>query len=277
MPSPTAFSIGRLVAFLLVAGLANVPVLTLSGQAAPPSAPAQRVPVLVELFTSEGCSDCPPADALLAKLDATQPISGAQAIVLSEHVTYWNHQGWSDPFSFEMHDGEAGGLRPPFRSRLQLHARRWWSMELSSLSAAMLARTRCGRRERIKDAKAKPRDRRCTLGPRGGAVFNPCKCTCRRETRCGAGRRCNAPGSVRRRKLRPHTAPHRGRARDEGVSAPTPPMAANSNCPAGRLTQKTETAAPCVSSSFSSIAKPATCSAQPSKRCSAETNKPCCE
>src|SRR3546814_18383003 len=69
-------------------------------------------PVVVELFTSQGCSTCPPADALLTEL-ADQP----GVLALSIHVDYWDYIGWEDPFATEEYNerqrdyGDKPGMR----------------------------------------------------------------------------------------------------------------------------------------------------------------------
>lgn len=80
-------------AFLLLLGLA--PASAEPPRVQPPGAAPPR-PVVVELFTSQGCSSCPPADALLTELARNPNI-----LPLAFHITYWNNLGWRDPFSLE--------------------------------------------------------------------------------------------------------------------------------------------------------------------------------
>jgi hypothetical protein len=89
--------------YAAAAGLAALMVISAFGRS--DGAAATREPgseprvVVVELFTSEGCSSCPPADALLKKLSEQQSVQGVQIVALEEHVDYWNHLGWKDPYS----------------------------------------------------------------------------------------------------------------------------------------------------------------------------------
>ena len=77
---------------------------------------------LVELFTSEGCSSCPPADAVLGKLNAMKVGDGVLVVGLSEHVTYWNYLGWKDPFSQELFTERQNGVWNAVQAGRSLYA-----------------------------------------------------------------------------------------------------------------------------------------------------------
>lgn len=78
----------------LLAGAAGALAISLTGTGAPAQAAGKTPPVVVELFTSQGCSSCPPAEAFLAELAARDDV-----IALEFHVDYWDYIGWKDPFA----------------------------------------------------------------------------------------------------------------------------------------------------------------------------------
>ena len=86
---------GSLLGLFLVAGWT----LHRDARAAAVQSSTPKPMVVVELFTSEGCSSCPPADAVLSQLVARQPVAGVEVLALGEHVDYWDRLGWRDPFS----------------------------------------------------------------------------------------------------------------------------------------------------------------------------------
>ncbi|MDX1996302.1 MAG: DUF1223 domain-containing protein [Thermoanaerobaculia bacterium] len=71
---------------------------TRSAPSGPRPEPAAGAVVILELFTSQGCSSCPPADRVLSAL-GNDPALAGRVLPLAFHVDYWNHIGWTDPFS----------------------------------------------------------------------------------------------------------------------------------------------------------------------------------
>ena len=89
----------RRTPLLRVISISLLTIAVFSSSAGASAQTSEKGPVVVELFTSEGCSSCPPADRMLALLQQQHTWNGTELILLGEHVDYWNRLGWKDRFS----------------------------------------------------------------------------------------------------------------------------------------------------------------------------------
>ena len=143
----------------------DAPLAEADAPAAKPDAPASPL-VVAELFTSEGCSSCPPADRLLAALTREAEASGAPLLTLSYHVDYWDRLGWADPFGSPVHSARQRAYAPTLDGRVYTP-----ELVIGGTRALVGSRERAVRAA-LADARADAQPARVTLAPRadGAAV-----------------------------------------------------------------------------------------------------------
>lgn len=116
----------RLLAGMLGALALALPPLGAAGEARPEPSPRA---VVLELFTSQGCSSCPAADRVLSRLGGEMRADGITLVPLAYHVDYWNRIGWVDPFSTprwsarQRSYGDVFGLRSVYTPQIVLNGR----------------------------------------------------------------------------------------------------------------------------------------------------------
>jgi hypothetical protein len=118
---------------------------SLAGQALPANK-ARKAAVVVELFTSEGCSSCPAADETLAEITRDEERAGQPVYTLELHVDYWNDLGWVDPFSAALHSerqrryAQALGLTGIYTPQMIVNGREELVGSRGALARSVIAR-----------------------------------------------------------------------------------------------------------------------------------------